>query len=30
MSLMTPLNRVLGLGTGKGAGEHWWSSSTAS
>ena len=24
MSLMTPLNRVLGLGTGKGAGEHWW------
>jgi len=24
MSLMTPLNRVLGLGTGEGAGEHWW------
>ena len=24
MSLMTPLNRVLGLGTAKGAGEHWW------
>lgn len=24
MSLMTPLNRVLGLGTGKGAAEHWW------
>jgi succinate dehydrogenase / fumarate reductase membrane anchor subunit len=21
---MTPLNRVLGLGTAKGAGEHWW------
>jgi succinate dehydrogenase / fumarate reductase membrane anchor subunit len=21
---MTPLNRVLGLGTGEGAGEHWW------
>jgi succinate dehydrogenase / fumarate reductase, membrane anchor subunit len=24
MSLMTPLNRVLGLGVGKGAAEHWW------
>jgi succinate dehydrogenase / fumarate reductase membrane anchor subunit len=24
MSLMSPLNRVLGLGTSKGAGEHWW------
>lgn len=24
MSLMTPLNRVLGLGTGEGAAEHWW------
>ena len=24
MSLMTPLNRVLGLGTAKGASEHWW------
>jgi succinate dehydrogenase / fumarate reductase membrane anchor subunit len=24
MSLMTPLNRVLGLGTGQGAAEHWW------
>lgn len=24
MSLMSPLNRVLGLGTGEGAGEHWW------
>jgi succinate dehydrogenase / fumarate reductase, membrane anchor subunit len=24
MSVMTPLNRVLGLGTGKGAAEHWW------
>ncbi len=24
MSLMTPLNRVLGMGTAKGAGEHWW------
>jgi succinate dehydrogenase / fumarate reductase membrane anchor subunit len=24
MSLMTPLNRVLGLGAAKGAGEHWW------
>lgn len=24
MSLVTPLNRVLGLGTAKGAGEHWW------
>jgi len=24
MSLMSPLNRVLGLGTGKGAAEHWW------
>ena len=23
MSLMTPLNRVLGLGTAKGAAEHW-------
>jgi succinate dehydrogenase / fumarate reductase membrane anchor subunit len=21
---MTPLNRVLGLGLGKGAAEHWW------
>ena len=24
MSLMTPLNRVLGLGTASGAAEHWW------
>ena len=24
MSLITPLNRVLGLGIGKGAAEHWW------
>lgn len=24
MSLMTPLNRVLGLGTAAGAAEHWW------
>ena len=24
MSLVTPLNRVLGLGTAAGAGEHWW------
>lgn len=24
MRLMTPLNRVLGLGTAEGAGEHWW------
>ena len=24
MSLMTPLNRVLGLGQAKGAAEHWW------
>ena len=24
MSLVSPLNRVLGLGTAKGAGEHWW------
>jgi len=24
MSLMTPLNRVLGLGKGAGAAEHWW------
>ena len=24
MSLVTPLNRVLGLGAAKGAGEHWW------
>ena len=24
MSLISPLNRVLGLGTAKGAGEHWW------
>lgn len=24
MSLMTPLNRVLGLGAAKGAAEHWW------
>jgi succinate dehydrogenase / fumarate reductase membrane anchor subunit len=24
MSLMTPLNRVLGLGTAKGGAEHWW------
>lgn len=24
MNLVTPLNRVLGLGTAKGAAEHWW------
>jgi succinate dehydrogenase / fumarate reductase membrane anchor subunit len=24
MSLVTPLNRVLGLGIAKGAAEHWW------
>ena len=24
MNLVTPLNRVLGLGTARGAGEHWW------
>lgn len=24
MSLVTPLNRVLGLGTAQGAAEHWW------
>ena len=24
MSLVTPLNRVLGLGTATGAAEHWW------
>jgi succinate dehydrogenase / fumarate reductase membrane anchor subunit len=24
MSLSSPLNRVLGLGTAKGAAEHWW------
>ena len=24
MSLVTPLSRVLGLGTAGGAGEHWW------
>src|SRR5512143_632382 len=24
MSLATPLHRVLGLGTAKGAAEHWW------
>ena len=24
MSLITPLNRVLGLGTGAGATKHWW------
>ncbi len=24
MSLMTPLNRVLGLGRAQGAAEHWW------
>ena len=24
MSLVTPLNRVLGLGTATGATEHWW------
>ena len=24
MSLMSPLNRVLGLGQAKGAAEHWW------
>jgi succinate dehydrogenase / fumarate reductase membrane anchor subunit len=24
MSLITPVNRVLGLGTAKGAAEHWW------
>jgi succinate dehydrogenase / fumarate reductase membrane anchor subunit len=24
MSLVTPLNRVLGLGKASGAAEHWW------
>lgn len=24
MSLVTPLNRVLGLGSAKGGVEHWW------
>ncbi|MEO8464864.1 MAG: succinate dehydrogenase, hydrophobic membrane anchor protein [Gammaproteobacteria bacterium] len=24
MSLVTPLNRVLGLGNAHGAAEHWW------
>ncbi len=24
MNLVTPLNRVLGLGTASGAAEHWW------
>jgi succinate dehydrogenase / fumarate reductase membrane anchor subunit len=24
LNLVTPLNRVLGLGTAKGAAEHWW------
>jgi succinate dehydrogenase / fumarate reductase, membrane anchor subunit len=24
VSLVTPLSRVLGLGTAGGAGEHWW------
>lgn len=24
MNLVTPLNRVLGLGAARGAGEHWW------
>jgi succinate dehydrogenase membrane anchor subunit len=24
LSLVTPLNRVLGLGTASGAAEHWW------
>lgn len=24
MSLISPLKRVVGLGTAKGAGEHWW------
>jgi succinate dehydrogenase / fumarate reductase membrane anchor subunit len=24
LSLISPLNRVLGLGTGRGATEHWW------
>jgi succinate dehydrogenase / fumarate reductase membrane anchor subunit len=24
VNLVTPLNRVLGLGTAKGAAEHWW------
>ena len=24
MSLISPLNRVLGLGTAHGAAEHWW------
>ena len=24
MSLISPLNRVLGLGTARGAAEHWW------
>jgi len=24
VSIVTPLNRVLGLGTASGAAEHWW------
>jgi len=24
LNLVTPLNRVLGLGTSRGASEHWW------
>lgn len=24
MNLITPLNRVLGLGSAKGGSEHWW------
>jgi succinate dehydrogenase / fumarate reductase membrane anchor subunit len=24
LNLVTPLNRVLGLGTASGAAEHWW------
>ena len=24
MNIVTPLNRVLGLGTASGAAEHWW------
>jgi succinate dehydrogenase membrane anchor subunit len=24
VNLVTPLNRVLGLGTARGAAEHWW------
>ncbi|HEX7081892.1 MAG TPA: succinate dehydrogenase, hydrophobic membrane anchor protein [Gammaproteobacteria bacterium] len=24
MNLVTPLNRVLGLGSAKGGAEHWW------